>query len=189
MTWCGIMRIGETLLTTRGDLILPADSAPGTSFILVRIRMPKARGRAARHQAARIDPPDVVTLLTATFKSLPEDAKLWKLSAATLRRRFESLLKGVGLPTHSIDGKRPFSLGSLRPGGATFLLLHTEDAELVRRRGRWVTSKVCEIYLQEVLYTTNFVCSIPTNPPDCGSISANWSADRCLVSMLPSTRQ
>jgi len=154
MTWCGIMRIGETLLTTRGDLILPGDSAPGTNFVLVRIRMPKTRGRAARHQAARIDPPDVVTLLTATFASLPEDEKLWKLSAATLRRRFESLLRGVGLPTHSIDGKRPFSLGSLRPGGATFLLLHTEDAELVRHRGRWVTSKVCEIYLQEVLYTT-----------------------------------
>ena len=43
--------------------------------------------------------------------------------------------------------------GHFDPGG-TFLLLHTEDAELVRRRGRWVTSKVCEIYLQEVLYTT-----------------------------------
>ena len=30
----------------------------------------------------------------------------------------------------------------------------TEDSEVVRRRGRWVTSKVCGLYLQEVLYTT-----------------------------------
>ena len=107
MTWCGIMRIGETLLATRGDLILPGDSAPGTDFALVRIRLPKTRGRAARHQAARIDPPDVVTLLTATFASLRDDAKLWPWSAATLRRRFEALLKELGLPTQSVNGKRP----------------------------------------------------------------------------------
>ena len=29
-----------------------------------------------------------------------------------------------------------------------------EEQLTVRRRGRWVTTKVCELYLQEVLYTT-----------------------------------
>ena len=154
LTWSGILRIGETMIATRGDLILPQDSAPGVNFALLRIRTPKTRGRAARHQAARIDPPDIVALLSATFASWPEDKKLWGWSAATLRKRFNALLSSVGLPVHTVKGKRPFSLGSLRPGGATFLLLQCEDAEHVRRRGRWVTAKVCEIYLQEVLYTT-----------------------------------
>ena len=43
---------------------------------------------------------------------------------------------------------------SLRPGGATHLLLVTEDPELCRRRGRWLSSRVMEIYLQEVIATT-----------------------------------
>ena len=49
---------------------------------------------------------------------------------------------------------RPLDLGSLRPGGATYLLQQTEDSELVRRRGRWVSHRVMEIYLQEVSAST-----------------------------------
>jgi hypothetical protein len=45
-------------------------------------------------------------------------------------------------------------LSSLRPGGATHWLSVTEDAEYVRRKGRWVSSKVLEIYLQEVTVST-----------------------------------
>ena len=44
---------------------------------------------------------------------------------------------------------------------ATHLLQLTEDAELVRRRGRWVSSKVMEIYLQEIAAAIFF----PNLPP------------------------
>ena len=47
-------------------------------------------------------------------------------------------------------GQRAIDLGSFRPGGATHLLQISEDSELVRRRGRWASHKVMEIYLQEV---------------------------------------
>jgi len=154
MTWCGILRIGETLMSSRAELVLPEDAAPGTDFALLRIKFPKTRGRAARHQAARIDPPDLIQLLSAVFGHLPEETKLWPFAASTLRKRFNSLLSSIGLPTTRTKAGRPFDLGSLRPGGATFLLLASENSEHVRRRGRWVTTKVCEIYLQETLYTT-----------------------------------
>ena len=154
LTWCGICRIGEVLIAQRCDLILPCDSAPGVTFGLLRIKTPKTRGRAARHQAARIDPPDILKLLTAVYAKAPPTSLLWPFSASTLRKRFSNLLSGLGLQTTKINGRRPFDLGSLRPGGATHLLLTTEDSELVRRRGRWVTGKVMEIYLQEILYTT-----------------------------------
>ena len=154
LTWCGICRIGEVLIAQRCDLILPCDSAPGVTFGLLRIKTPKTRGRAARHQAARIDPPDILKLLTAVYAKAPATSLLWPFSASTLRKRFSSLLSGLGLQTTKVNGRRPFDLGSLRPGGATHLLLTTEDSELVRRRGRWVTGKVMEIYLQEILYTT-----------------------------------
>ena len=154
LTWAGILRIGEVLMADRGDLVLPSDSAPGTRFALLRIKCPKTRGRAARHQAARIDPPDLVEYLAAVFDQFKEDQKLWPFSAVTLRKRLNALLTSIGLAAERKSGGKPSDLGSFRPGGATYLLLLTEDSEVVRRRGRWVTSKVCELYLQEVLYTT-----------------------------------
>ena len=110
----------------------------------------KTRGRAARHQAACVDPPDVIILLEAVFGKFPGNQKLWQQS---LRRRVADLLTGLGLPTKRVSGSRPFDLGSLRPGGATFLLMEYQDPERVRRQGRWVKSKVMDIYVQEVMYT------------------------------------
>lgn len=98
MTWSGLLRIEESLMASRRDLILPGDAAPGTPFALLRIGMPKTRRRAARHQAARIDPPDIVSLLEATYAAYPRDKKLWPFSSATLRRRFSQLLGEIGLP-------------------------------------------------------------------------------------------
>ena len=50
LTWNGILRIGETLMAQRKDLVLIKDSMPGINFILLRIKMPKTRGRSAKHQ-------------------------------------------------------------------------------------------------------------------------------------------
>lgn len=150
LAWNGILRIGEILMSFRRDLVLPDDSMPGVDFILLRIRAPKTRGRAAKHQAARVDPTDMVQLITAVFGELPVDRPLWPYSAGTLRKRFAAVLLSLGLPESS-KGSRGFDLGSFRPGGATHLLLTTEDPELCRRRG---STRVMEIYLQEVMATT-----------------------------------
>ena len=154
MTWCGICRVGEVLGALRRDLVLPRDSVPGIEYSLLQIRQPKTRGSAARHQAARIDPADVNLLLDAVFKYKPLDERLWMLSPSTLRKRFGMLQKALGLPCDKTDSFKPYDLGSLRPGGATFLLQKFEDSELVRRRGRWLSSRVLEIYLQEVAVAT-----------------------------------
>ena len=47
-----------------------------------------------------------------------------------------------------------FDLGSLRPGGATWLLNRTEDSTLVQRRGRWLSFRVMTMYLQEKAVAT-----------------------------------
>ena len=162
MTWNGLLRIGEVLDACRRDLILPTDSAPGQSHVLLRIREPKTRGRGARHQSARIDPIDVVRLVSEVFRFHTPDEKLWAFSAATLRRRFVQVLSSIGLQTKVLGGTRPFDLGSLRPGGATHMLAVTEDAMLVQRRGRWVSMQVMNIYLQEVSVAT----CLPRLDPD-----------------------
>ena len=98
LAWNGILRIGEVLLSKRKDLVLPDDSIPGVNFILLRIRTPKTRGRAAKHQAARGDPSDMIQLLVRIFSELPPDRLLWPYSAATLRQRFSAILSSLGLP-------------------------------------------------------------------------------------------
>ena len=154
ISWAGVMRIGEVLAATRRELVLPGDCAPGTSFALVLIHAPKTRGRAANHQAARIDQEDIVLFLSAMYGQAPKETKIWPFSAATLRKRFADVLRALKLPTEKQGGQKPFSLGSMRPGGATWLLHRTENSEVVRRRGRWISVKVMEIYLQEVLVCT-----------------------------------
>ena len=142
------------MAATRADRILPADSAPGIDHILLRIHEPKTRGRGAKHQSARIDPRDIVELVSAVFGDFLPSEKLWSFSGATLRRRFCQILSALGLPTKAEGKRRPFDVGSLRPGGATHLLGQTEDSELVRRRGRWASIRVMNIYLQEVSVAT-----------------------------------
>lgn len=153
MTWAGVLRVGETLAARREDLVLPSDAAPGVWFAILKIKAPKTRGRAARHQSSRIDPEDIVQLLAAVFERLLPSEMLWPFSPATLRRRFACLLSALGLGPGA-DGQLPYSLSSLRPGGATYWLLETEDAEYVRRKGRWLSTRVLEIYLQEASVAT-----------------------------------
>ena len=154
LAWAGVCRIGEVLQAKRDDLILPQDAAPGNLFVLLRIADPKTRGRSARHQSARVDQEDIVRLLIAVYGKCSAADMLWPLSASTLRSRFTNLLKALELPTSSSGKARCFDLASLRPGGATYILNMTESTELVRRRGRWLSQKVCDIYLQEVQVAT-----------------------------------
>ena len=154
LAWCGLLRIGEVLNAKRRDLILPPDGAPGFDCVLLRITTPKTRGRTARHQSARVDQSDVVEYLTTVFGKFHPDQPLWPLSSSTLRKRLNMLQTALGLPTTKSHESCPFDLGSFRPGGATHMLQQFEDSELVRRRGRWVSNKVLEIYLQEVSTAT-----------------------------------
>ncbi|OLP77151.1 hypothetical protein AK812_SmicGene42825 [Symbiodinium microadriaticum] len=163
LAWAGLLRIGEAIAATRRDLILPSDAAPGTTFALLQIRSPKTRGRAAKHQASHIDPPDVIHLLELAFGPLRPSARLWPMSSGALRRRFRLLQARFGLVNS--DGSPHFDLSSFRPGGATWMLHCTENPDLVRRRGRWLSLRVMEIYLQEVEAIT-YLPSLSTEQRD-----------------------
>lgn len=112
LAWAGILRIGEVLMADGADLVLPEDTAPGTSFAILKIKYPKTRGRAARHQAARVDPPDVVALLAAVYGGFEKPQKLWPYSAATLRKRMSALLVSCAWTGYCKKGR----LAALRPG-------------------------------------------------------------------------
>ena len=149
LSWGGLTRIGEVFSACCGDLLLPRDVLFTTHFALLQIREPKTRYRGARHQVARADHLQLLQVIDLAFMSLNKEDKLWPFSPQTMRLRFQKLLKAFDL--HGpVAGSKGLDLGSLRAGGASWLLLCTEDASAVQRRGRWLTPKIMEIYVQEV---------------------------------------
>ena len=104
----------------------------------------QTRYKAARHQMSRMEYADLVDLVSCAFGSLADDKRLWCFSPQSLRN---------ALQQHA-TAERGLDLGSL--GGTTHLLLATEDAELIRRRGRWLAQPTMEVYLQEITATVFF---------------------------------
>ncbi|CAE7469278.1 unnamed protein product [Symbiodinium natans] len=150
LTWGAVMRAGETLAARRCDLLLPGDVWGTMQCCMVSIREPKTRFKAARHQAAKLDQPDLLDVVTLAFADLEPGSKLWPFSASTLRSRFDQLMQRLGTDRWADQGSKRLDLGSLRAGGATWLLQASEDSELVRRRGRWLNARTMEIYVQEI---------------------------------------
>lgn len=147
--WGALLRAGEILAAKRRDLLLPRDVEQTISFALLAIHEPKTRHSGPRHQAAKLDVPDLLQVTDLAFGHKPEGAKLWEQSGQTLRLRFKEILKELGLPVLRSDGLKPLDLGSLRSGGATWHLQMSEDGEFCRRKGRWLSQKVMEVYVQE----------------------------------------
>ena len=145
----GLLRPGEMISAVRRQLLLPSDVGDSVPHALLTILEPKTRFRAARHQYAKVDIPDLLQVLELSFSNLHQSAKLWPFSGQTLRTRFQTLMRALGLPLAAHNGMKPLDLGSLRAGGATWLMQTTESTDFVQRRGRWINGKVMNIYLQE----------------------------------------
>lgn len=149
LSWGGVTRIGEATAALRKNLLLPSDFGWTIGYVLLQISEPKTRYKAARHQVARVDHPQLVRVIELAFRNFATSDPLWPFSGQTLRGRFGKLLDVLGLSGPLGGSGRGLDLGSLRAGGATWLLLTSEDSELVRRRGRWLNSRTMEIYIQE----------------------------------------
>ena len=154
LAWGALLRIGEVLDATRKDLVLSSDVGNSIDYVLLKIREPKTRYRAARHQAGKLEQVDLIEIVKIGFEKLHPEDRLWNFSGSTLRTRLTRLLQVLSLPHQTGQIPKPLSLASFRPGGATHLITVSESAELVRRRGRWASFKTMEMYLQEVAAST-----------------------------------
>ncbi len=150
LAFAGLLRPGEVLAATRDELLLPSDSGGTVGFALLSIREPKSRFTNARHQSAKIDIPDLLRVCELAFSRLAPCQRLWPYSGQTFRSRFKSVLSALSLPSSSTSEIRALDPGSLRAGGATYIIQTTECGELCRRRGRWANYKMMEIYVQEL---------------------------------------
>ena len=161
LSWGALTRIGEVIKAQRRHLVLPRDLAYTIKYALLQIEEPKTRFRSARHQVARFDQPQLLSVIEVSFQDLRPDDSLWNFSPQTLRLRFQKLLQALKLDALPPSVSKGLDLGSLRAGGASWLMITSEDSELVRRRGRWLTSKIMEIYVQEV----SAIQFLPQLPP------------------------
>ena len=149
MCFGGLLRPGEFLSADRDQLLLPSDVSATINYCLVTIMEPKTRFRVAKHQYAKIDAADMVQLTEIGFSKIPPGFRLWPYSGQTLRSRLQALMRALDLPLATYNNMKALDMGSLRAGGATWLMQVTESGDLVRRRGRWVSEKIMNIYLQE----------------------------------------
>ena len=60
---------------------------------------PKTKMRTARHQAAKLEAVDLLELADIAFGDLGPSSRLWPYSAQTLRKRLDTVLERLGVPT------------------------------------------------------------------------------------------
>ena len=69
-----------------------ADVGNSIDYLLLQIREPKTRFKAARHQVARLDQPQLLKVVVSAFSGLKPAEFLWPFSPQTVRNRFRALL-------------------------------------------------------------------------------------------------
>ena len=126
LTFGAVLRIGKAFAARRSDLLLPGDVFDSVHFCMLSIHEPKTRFKAARHQSAKLDQPDLLAVVQLAFGHLDADCRLWPYSPSTFRSRFDAIMNRLGTNTWKGQGSRKLDLGSLRAGGATWLLHTTE---------------------------------------------------------------
>ena len=117
LAWGALLRIGEATGALREALVLPRDVLYSQAFVLLNIHQPKTRFRSARHQAAKLESADLVSLVDMAFGKLPKGSKLWPFTAQTLRRRLDAILEALWIPT-SKTAERPPGPWLLQAGGS-----------------------------------------------------------------------
>ena len=146
--FCGMLRVHELRGLTFGDFVTPTALMSSAPTVYVTIQRPKMRRVTARRGYARLDEPGLTEFIEAVTSVYASSDLVFPGSYAQFHRAMVALCRELGLPTESQRGG--LSWGSLRAGGATWLYRATESSELVRYRGRWASSRMLEIYIQEV---------------------------------------
>ncbi len=143
----GILRPHEIRQLRYADFQTPTLLMHTRATLFITVRAPKMRRITAKRAYTRVDEPGFVDFADAFIGERPREGFIFGGSYAHFRLVLRALLIELHLP---VDGPLALTWGSCRPGGATWLLRASDDPDLVRFRGRWASSRMLEIYVQEV---------------------------------------
>ena len=116
--------------------------------LLVRLVRTKSWSRGSKSQYAKLDACSACACSNHYLQSMPATARLWPASPAAFGLRFRRLLEVV------LQTRHPFTVGSLRTGGATTLFrAWQENLPRLCWRGRWTDVNTLFHYVQELQAT------------------------------------
>lgn len=168
VTFHACARPGEVLKATRRNLVLPQDVGEVEGEIaFLKIAKPKPGRRGlGRVQHARITGQQVCTFLTSVYGSLASNHPLYPGSAGAFRTRWNSLLRGLGVPSF-------FNLtpGCLRAGGTVHLYKMGTPIMDILWFLRLKNLETLQHYLQEISTEVTMI-DLPT---DCRLLIQNLS--------------
>ena len=68
LSWGAVCRIGEVMHAIRDDLVLPQDVLFSNMSVYLKVKEPKTRYKAARHQMSKLDYQDLVELVACVLE-------------------------------------------------------------------------------------------------------------------------
>lgn len=146
-----LLRTGELLKVRGTDLII------GKNHGLLRLELTKTGRRHSVSEAISLQDDLVLTLLQTLLDIRKSqnclESCLWDQSHQSFRQQFKKLTNDFGL-AHL--GFRPYSL---RRGGATAFFQATLSMEATLLRGRWESTRVAKLYINDGL---SFLPSLKT---------------------------
>ena len=145
-----LLRPGEIMTLHRHNMHLPCDSPAKVSSAVISIVRPKTRNRGRMLEAVTVEWPALVLLLNTLFGWIHPDTNLCRGGRAGLVKRFEYAKSLLSLQT------APFTLASLRSGGAVDFYRSTGNVAALQFRGRWDSPSTLNHYLQEAMATLAF---------------------------------
>ena len=147
ITFYGVMRIGDVITAPRRCLLLPVDFLdPDANYAFMRVEKPKSGQRGgAKVQHARIRGEALLSALAGIFAGLQPGDRLYPLSAAAFRTRWNILLRMLGVPSSA-----RLTPGGLRGGGAVAAYRLGMPIQDLMWQMRLKHSSTLEHYLQEV---------------------------------------
>eukprot|EP00438_Fugacium_kawagutii_P003106 Skav210388 [mRNA] locus=scaffold1526:346357:350934:- [translate_table: standard] len=177
MCFYGICRIGEVLSAARCHLLTPQDLMSDDEVIYLKICKPKSRNRGPSTQYSTVSERSVVSFLAAVWQQLQPESLLYPSSPSNFRRRWNTVLKILGVPSwHRLTP------GSLRGGGC--VAAHRKGLAIhdLLWKMRLQHTKTLGYYLQE----TTAESVLPALTPDCRD---NIKALRSMLPFLLETFQ
>ena len=138
------LRTGEMLSLIISDVVLGQDNRG-----IIRLGHTKSGRRHASFEASAFNDPMCGQMFRAFLKSLPpnthEEHYIFLPRVNQFYKHFKAGLKWLGLESY---GFQPYSI---RRGGATAYFRTTRNMEATLDRGRWSSSRVARIYLNDGL--------------------------------------
>lgn len=172
----GLLRPGELLNISGGDVSLPNTLTLGSCFAVVRIARPKNARQMGVQQFVELRHEDTINWLAWLKTTSSSNRPFWKSTSNKFRYMFRQLCTSL-LHISQLH----LSPASLRAGGATWMMDEGYEINRIRFLGRWAHLRSLEHYIQ-VARAQQIALSLPMK---VGAELQSFLKRSCFLLVLP----